>query len=112
MLNIFGNLDDMYLWHRLRLAGLKPAQVASLAELRPRLDDVRALVTMRTDVPLDVAAVFKPRVPKGAEAFMEGRTDGRRARESVMPLRATTARLRALPLCRVALGQHVSPSYA
>ena len=26
---------------------------------------------MRTDVPLDVAAVFQPRVPKSAETFME-----------------------------------------
>ena len=43
---------------------LKPAQLASLEELRPRLDAVRALVTMRTDVPLDVAQVFKERVPK------------------------------------------------
>ena len=30
---------------------------------------------MRTDVPLDVAAVFEPRVPKVAEEFMEEEMD-------------------------------------
>ena len=30
---------------------------------------------MRTDVPLDVAQVFKPRVPKVAETFMEDEMD-------------------------------------
>ena len=71
MLTIFGNLDDCYRAVDDGTAGLSPSQRASLEELRPRLDDVRALVTMRTDVPLDVAAVFKERVPKVAETFME-----------------------------------------
>ena len=71
LLEMFGNLDDVYRALDSGEAGLKPAQVASLKELRPRLDAVRALVTMRTDVPLDVAQVFKERVPKVAEAFME-----------------------------------------
>ena len=71
MLNIFGNLDDCYRAIDAGDAGLKPSQLVSLEELRPRLDAVRALVTMRTDVPLDVAAVFNERVPKAAEEFME-----------------------------------------
>ena len=71
ILTIFGNLDDCYRAVDDGTAGLSPSQRASLEELRPRLDDVRALVTMRTDVPLDVAAVFNKRVPKAAEAFME-----------------------------------------
>ena len=66
-------------------AGLKPAQVASLEELRPRLESVRALVTMRTDVPLDVAAVFKERVPKVAETFMEDEMDEDPDREPRSP---------------------------
>ena len=70
MLNIFGNLDDCYSAIDDGTAGLKPSQLSSLEELRPRLESVRALVTMRTDVPMDVAAVFKPRVPKVAETFM------------------------------------------
>ena len=61
--------DEMGLQH------LKPAQRASLAELRPRLESVRALVRMRTDVPLDVAEVFKERVPKFADNFMNGGDD-------------------------------------
>ena len=46
---------------------LKPAQLAALEELRPRLEGVRALVEMRIDVPLDIGAVLKPRVPKATE---------------------------------------------
>ena len=69
LLNLFGNLDDVYNALDARAAALKPAQVASLEELRPRLSAVRELVTMRTDVPLDVTQVFKERVPKAAETF-------------------------------------------
>ena len=71
MLGIFGNLDDLYRAIDDGSAGLTPTQVASLTELQRRLTKVRALVTMRTDVPMDVAAVFEPRVPKSAETFME-----------------------------------------
>ena len=70
-MNIFGNLDDCYRAIDNGEAGLKPAQLASLEELRPRMDAVRALVTMRTDVPLDVAQVFNARVPKSADTCME-----------------------------------------
>ena len=65
LLEFFGPLDDVYrALDDGSAEGLKPAQRASLEELRPRLDDVRSLVTMRTDVPIDVAEVFKRRVPK------------------------------------------------
>ena len=74
LLTIFGNLDDCYHAIDAGEASLKPAQLASLEELRPRLESVRSLVTMRTDVPLDVAAVFKPRVPKAA-TDVHGRTE-------------------------------------
>ena len=71
LLGIFGTLDDVYGSIDEGTAALKPSQLASLEELRPRLESVRALVTMRTDVPLDVAEVFKPRVSKAAETFMD-----------------------------------------
>ena len=72
ILNYFGSLDAAYVAIGVGSAGtLKPAQLASLNELRPRLDGVRDLVRMRTDVPLDVSAVFKPRVPTVVEDFME-----------------------------------------
>ena len=80
LLKICGNLDDVYVSIDAGdVTGLKPAQLASLAELRPRLESVRALVTMRSDVPLDVAEVFKPRVPKVAETFMEDEMGDRKA---------------------------------
>ena len=78
LLDMFGNLDDVYRAIDANEAGLKPAQVASLTELQRRLTKVRALVTMRTDVPLDVAQVFKERVPKVAETFMEDEMDENR----------------------------------
>ena len=78
MLNRFGTLDEIYRFprpgQRVNDAELKPAQRASLEELRTRVEDVRALVKMRTDVPLDAAEVFKPRVPTTKE-FMKGETN-------------------------------------
>ena len=71
LLGMFGNVDDVYRAIDTGDAFLKAAQLDSLDELRPRLDAVRALVQMRTDVPLDVAQVFNERVPKAAAAFME-----------------------------------------
>ena len=72
ILTFFGSLNGMYSAIDAGSAStLKPAQLASLEELRPRLEDVRSLVRMRTDVPLDVEAVFKPRVPTVAEEFMD-----------------------------------------
>ena len=71
LIGIFGNIYGIYQALDDHSVALKPAQVASLEELRPRLDSVLALVTMRTDVPLDVAQVFEERVPKVAETFME-----------------------------------------
>ena len=71
MLTMNDSLDEVYRQIDSHDAALTPSQVASLQELRPRLAAVRALVHMRTDVPLDVAAVFKERVPKATAAFME-----------------------------------------
>lgn len=88
LLENFGSLDDLY--HALDnpvVHGeadqdqVKPAQRASLEELRPRLDAVRALVRMRTDVPLDVNEVFKRRVSKVTGEFMEGETQMEDKRE-------------------------------
>ena len=46
---------------------------------------VRDLVRMRTDVPLDIEAVFKPRVPTVVEDFHGGRRDGRQTRTKTSP---------------------------
>ena len=72
LLRVYGSLDDMYRAIDSGDAeGLKPAQLKSLEELRSRLDAVRALITMRTDVPLDVTEVFQPRAPAAAKDFQE-----------------------------------------
>ena len=73
LLTYFGSLNALYSAIDAGSASsIKPAQLASLEELRPRLEAVRELVRMRTDVPLDIDAVFQPRVPKVAKDFMEG----------------------------------------
>ena len=73
LLGFFGSLDQVYveLDQEVEDTPMSGAQRASLEELRPRLDVVRALVTMRTDVPLDVEEVLRPRVPKVTGTFME-----------------------------------------
>ena len=85
LLEMFGNIDDIYRAIDSGDAGLKPAQLASLEELRPRLDAVRALVELRTDVPLDVAEVFKERVPQATETFMEDSQMGDMSEEVLPP---------------------------
>ena len=72
LLTYFGSVNALYSAIDAGSASnkLKPAQRASLDELRPRLEAVRELVRMRTDVPLDIAAVFQPRVPTVVENFM------------------------------------------
>ena len=73
ILGFYGSVEEIYAAIDVGAASsLKPAQRASLDELRPRLEAVRSLVRMRTDVPLDIDAVFKPRVPTVVEDFMEG----------------------------------------
>ena len=73
LLEIYGTLDDVYsAIDQGEGLDLKPAQRRSLGELRPRLEAVRGLVTMRTDVPLDINAVFQIRVPKVAGVFLKG----------------------------------------
>ena len=72
ILGFFGSLDAVYSAIEAGSASsLKPAQLASLEELSERLEAVRSLVRMRTDVPLDIAAVFKPRVSTATAEFME-----------------------------------------
>ena len=74
LLTYFGSLNELYAAIDVGSTSskLKPAQRASLYDLRTRLQLVRSLVCMREDVPLDIEAVFKPRVPTVANDFVEG----------------------------------------
>ena len=89
--NIFLHLDDGH------EAIVKPAQRAALEELRPRLESVRALVTMRTDVPLDVSDVFKRRMPQATENSMEDEMDEKKT-ALPPPLHGWRERLRQIDL--------------
>ena len=91
IIDIYGGVDGVYqAIDQGNATTLKPAQRASLDELRPRLEAVRQMVRMRTDVPLDVAQVFEPRVPKVAENFMEDNMGEELEKEPSQP-EATTA---------------------
>lgn len=65
----FGTLAELYRdLHgatdvALKALGLTPAIVASLRELEPRLDEVRQLVTLRTDVDVPLTEAWQPRTP-------------------------------------------------
>lgn len=65
LLQAHDSLDKLY--DRLEsadVAGVTPAVRASLEEFLPRLETVRQLITLRNDYPIDLNALFAPRVPK------------------------------------------------
>lgn len=65
----FGSLVELYRdlsgadEAALKALGLTPAVVVSLRELEPRLDEVRRLVTLRTDVDVPLHEAWHPRTP-------------------------------------------------
>jgi 5'-3' exonuclease len=75
MLQQFGSLKEMYsAFDRAsaterRLYGFTPAIVDSLTEFAGRLDEVRQLVTLRTDAPIPFDEVFAPRVSQAAAEY-------------------------------------------
>lgn len=50
-----------------QLVGLTPAVAEALREFAPKLEETRALITLRTDVPIPFEDAFKPRVAVEAE---------------------------------------------
>lgn len=67
LLRTFIDLDMAYQYIADGGAKLQPSTMAALQELRPRLETVRALVSMRTDVPIPFEEILADRVPKNAE---------------------------------------------
>ena len=82
LLDRFGTLDNAFLALDNGDTEFKPAQRASLEELRTRLESVRSLIIMRTDVPLDVNAVFKTRKPAVIGDFMK---EGKQVEKDTTP---------------------------
>jgi 5'-3' exonuclease len=75
LLGTFGSLDSLYRAMDLADSGLTPARLASLAELRTRLDTVRTLITLRTDVEIPFEEALAARVPKEQEFAAYGEED-------------------------------------
>ena len=107
LLTKYGTLEDLYA--ALDKEGaekeFQPSTFKALTEFRPRMEDVRALVRLRTDVPLPFEDVFKPRVPVDAMSF-EGEEPMETAKEleaekpaeqTVITFPATTATTITLP---------------
>jgi 5'-3' exonuclease len=53
--------------------GLTPALRTALVEAKPDIPTLRALVTLRRDLELDVSAIFQPRTPAPEEPTMDER---------------------------------------
>jgi 5'-3' exonuclease len=69
LLKQFGNLDDLLKAVVDGASDLTPAMRANLVEFGPRLPVVRALIALRTDVPLPFADIWRPRVPADVAVF-------------------------------------------
>jgi 5'-3' exonuclease len=75
LLQQFGTLEEMYRDFNAATAtqrqalGFKPGLIKSLEEFAPRVDEVRQLVTLRTDVEIPFDDVFATRVTKAAKEF-------------------------------------------
>jgi 5'-3' exonuclease len=74
ILKQFGSIDALYKEMAdvgAASIGLQPAAAKALKEFQPTLPTTRALVTLRSDVPLPFAEVFAERVAKSIETFGE-----------------------------------------
>jgi len=69
LLGAFGNLEDLYAALDKGDARMKPGTVKALTEFRPRMDTVRSLIALRTDVPIPFEDIFKERTPKDVAVF-------------------------------------------
>jgi 5'-3' exonuclease len=70
LLNQFGSLDEVY--RNLTEHGtlFKPAMATALREFQPRMEEVRTLITLRTDVELPFHEIAEDRVPAAADTFL------------------------------------------
>lgn len=67
LLHTFVELDIAYQCIDDKTGTFSPSTVAALEELRPRLATVRALVTMKTDAPIQFEEILADRVPQHAD---------------------------------------------
>jgi 5'-3' exonuclease len=74
LLKQFGTLDDLYavMDSRVPMPAVTEKLRQTLTDFRQRLDVVRALVTLRTDVPVPMAELLTPRVPPPMTADLTG----------------------------------------
>lgn len=77
LLTEYGSLDVLYVELQAHGTKFKPSVATSLRELQPRLETVRALITLRTDVEIPFEEIAHERVPKEVATFgMEGEDAG------------------------------------
>lgn len=69
LLTKYGTLDAVYIALATRGSEFKPGVATALQEFRQRLDETRALITLRSDVPIPFEEIAAERVAKDAEAF-------------------------------------------
>lgn len=62
----YGNLDDMFVALTQHATDFTPGLATSLREFQARMKDVRALVTLRRDVPVPIEEVLRERIAEDA----------------------------------------------
>jgi 5'-3' exonuclease len=65
----YGDLEGVYAEAAKAPNALKPSEAASLAAFAPRMETVRALISLRYDADVPFSEVLKDRVPKDAATF-------------------------------------------
>lgn len=90
------------------LATLTPALKTSLEEFAIRLDTVRTLITLRSDVPVPIEEAFVARVPVTQESAVEEQQDERDKFDAAM--HAASAPRIEIPIHPPILGQAVPPA--
>lgn len=63
LLQKYGNLEDLFTDLKAHGSNFTPARATALAEFHPRMEQVRSLIRLRTDVALPLEEVFRDRVP-------------------------------------------------
>lgn len=90
----YGSLDGVYEALTFHGSEFKPAMATSLREFKPRLDETRSLITLRTDVELPFDEISAERVSKAVAEFVTFDTEGDEMRyEEDATIRITEAPL-------------------
>lgn len=70
LLQSYGTLDAVYIELAAHPSAFKPAMASALQEFKPRLAEVRELITLRMDAPVPFEEALRDRVAKDTQDFL------------------------------------------